>query len=638
MKKEHQLISDYDLHLLSQGTHYRSWEKLGAHIIATEEGPATHFALWAPNAERVSVIGDFNGWDPALHPMERIDQSGYWQTLVPKLDRGALYKYEITSRHNNFRTEKTDPFAFFSEIRPATASIVWDLGGYEWGDREWLSSRQTRHNHEAAIAVYEMHLGSWMRGEEGGWLNYREIADRLAEYVGHLGFTHVELLPINEHPFDGSWGYQTIGYFAPTSRFGTPQDFMYLVDTLHSHGIGVILDWVPAHFPRDAHGLGFFDGTHLYEHADPRQREHKDWGTLIFNYGRLEVAEFLLANALFWLEVYHIDGLRVDAVASMLYLDYSRKEGEWIPNKYGGRENLEAIDFLKKFNELVYREHPDVMTMAEESTSYPMVSRPTHLGGLGFGFKWNMGWMHDTLEYISQDPIHRSYHHHRLTFSLLYAYHENFLLPFSHDEVVHGKGSMIGKMPGDDWRKFANLRLLYGYMYTHPGKKLLFMGNEIGQWSEWNHDSGLDWALLDYPLHQGLHRWVRDLNTLLRGEPALHELDNDPAGFAWIDCNDSQQSILSFIRRGKNPDDVVVCIGNFTPVPRHDYRLGVPEMGYWEEVLNSDAPIYGGSGQGNFGGREATPLSVHGENHSLNVTLPPLAILVFRLKSNSLNP
>ncbi|MCA1764817.1 MAG: 1,4-alpha-glucan branching enzyme, partial [Desulfobulbaceae bacterium] len=406
--------------------------------------------------------------------------------------------------------------------------------------------------------------------------------------------------------------------------------------TLHRHGIGVILDWVPAHFPRDAHGLGFFDGTHLYEHADPRQREHKDWGTLIFNYGRREVAEFLLANALFWLEVYHIDGLRVDAVASMLYLDYSREEGEWIPNKYGGRENLEAIDFLKKFNELVYQEHPDVMTMAEESTSYPMVSRPTYLGGLGFGFKWNMGWMHDTLEYMSHDPIHRTYHHHRLTFSLLYAYHENFLLPFSHDEVVHGKGSMIGKMPGDDWRKFANLRLLYGYMYTHPGKKLLFMGDEIGQWSEWNHDTGLDWALLDYPLHQGLHRWVRDLNTLLRGEPALHELDNDPAGFAWIDCNDSQQSVLSFIRRGKNPDEVVVCIGNFTPVPRHEYRLGVPEMGYWEEVLNSDAPIYGGSGQGNFGGKEATPLSVHGKNQSLNVTLPPLAILVFRLKSSAL--
>ncbi|MDW7773903.1 MAG: 1,4-alpha-glucan branching protein GlgB [Desulfobulbaceae bacterium] len=634
MKTENNFITEYDIHLLSEGSHYRSWEKLGAHIIAADGKEGVFFALWAPNAREVSVIGDFNDWNPETNPLREISHSGYWQGFVPGVGKGSLYKFDITSKVNSYRMQKTDPYAFHCEIRPASASVVWDLEGYRWQDEDWMASRAGRHSHEAAIAVYEVHLGSWMRrAEDGGWLNYREIAAELAAYVGHMGFTHVELLPVNEHPFDGSWGYQTIGYFAPTSRFGTPQDFMYLVDTLHQHGIGVILDWVPAHFPRDAHGLGFFDGTCLYEHADPRQGAHMDWGTLIFNFGRLEVAEFLLSNALFWLEVYHIDGLRVDAVASMLYLDYSRKEGEWIPNRYGGRENLEAIDFLKKLNILVYEEHPDVMTFAEESTAYPMVSQPTWLGGLGFGFKWNMGWMHDTLAYMSKDPLFRTYHHHRLTFSLLYAYHENFILPFSHDEVVHGKGSMIGKMPGDDWRKFANLRLLYGYMYTHPGKKLLFMGNEIGQWSEWNHDAGIEWSLLQYPFHQGLQRWVRDLNTFLRGEPALYELDSDPAGFSWIDCNDSQQSVLSYIRRGKNPDSTVVCIANFTPVPRHNYRLGVPEMGYWEEVLNSDAPLYGGSGQGNFGGREATPLSVHGENQSLNITLPPLALVVFRLQS-----
>ena len=625
-------ITSFDLHLLAEGSHYRSWEKLGAHIIETDEGQGTHFALWAPNARRISVIGDFNGWDASANPMERMDDSGYWRAFIKGLGHGDLYKFEITSEHNDYTAQKTDPYAFFCERRPATASVVWELDDYQWNDAEWMQNRHTRHNYKSAIAIYEVHLGSWMRTEEGAWLTYREIADKLADYVGHMGFTHVELMPINEHPFDGSWGYQTIGYFAPTSRFGTPHDFMYLIDALHQRGIGVILDWVPAHFPRDGHGLGFFDGTHLYEHADPRQREHKDWGTFIFNYGRNEVSEFLLSNALFWLEVYHIDGLRVDAVASMLYLDYSRKEGEWIPNQYGGRENLEAISFLKRFNELVYQEHPDCMTFAEESTSYPMVSKPTYLGGLGFGFKWNMGWMHDTLDYMTKDPIHRSFHHHQLTFSLLYAFHENFILPFSHDEVVHGKGSMIGKMPGDYWRKFANLRLLYGYMYTHPGKKFMFMGCEIGQWLEWNHDTGMDWAVLDFPFHQGLQRWVRDLNTFLRGEAALHELDSDWRGFSWIDCNDNQQSTLSFIRRGENPRDVVACVCNYTPIPRHDYRLGVPEMGFWEEVLNSDAPIYGGSGQGNFGGKEATPFSVHGENQSINITLPPLAIVVFRLK------
>ncbi|HBG20492.1 MAG TPA: 1,4-alpha-glucan branching enzyme [Desulfobulbaceae bacterium] len=633
MKPTTELITEYDIHLLAEGTHYRSWEKLGAHVVREAGREGTHFSLWAPNAREVAVIGDFNGWDELATPMTGIKDSGYWRCFVPGVGQGALYKFAITSNFNDYRMQKTDPYAFHCETRPKTASVVWGLEGHQWQDGEWMQSRGSRHHHQAPISIYEVHLGSWMRREDdGGWLTYREMADKLAEYAGHLGFTHVELLPVNEHPFDGSWGYQTIGYFAPPSRFGTPQDFMYLVDTLHRHGIGVILDWVPAHFPRDAHGLGFFDGTHLYEHSDPRQGQHQDWGTFIFNYGRTEVAAFLLSNALFWLEVYHIDGLRVDAVASMLYLDYSRKEGEWIPNRFGGRENLEAIEFLKRFNHLVYQEHPDVMTFAEESTAYPMVSRPTYLGGLGFGFKWNMGWMHDTLAYMQQDPVHRSFHHHRLTFSLLYAYHENFILPFSHDEVVHGKGSMIGKMPGDYWQKFANLRLLYGYMFTHPGKKLLFMGCELGQWTEWNHDSGLDWALLQFPFHQGMQRWVRDLNTFLRGEPALHELDDDPAGFSWIDCNDSQQSVLSFIRRGKDPRNAVVCIGNFTPVPRHNYRLGVPEMGFWEEVLNSDAPLYGGSGQGNFGGKEATPQSVHGESHSLNVTLPPLAIVVFRLK------
>ncbi len=633
MTTSNDFLTDYDLYLLSEGTHYRSWEKLGAHIVKTGDREGTYFTVWAPNAEKVSVIGDFNGWNETVNPLKRIKDLGYWHGFVSGVGKGALYKYAITSSLHNFYAEKTDPYAFFCEIRPASASVVWDLDGYAWQDSAWMDARANRQHHEAPISIYELHLGSWMRrDDDGGWLSYREVAEKIAEYVSGMGFTHVELLPINEHPFDGSWGYQTIGYFAPTSRFGTPEDFKYLVDTLHRSNVGVILDWVPAHFPRDGHGLGFFDGTHLYEHADPRQGEQKDWGTYIFNYGRTEVAEFLLANALFWLEIYHIDGLRVDAVASMLYLDYSRKEGEWIPNCFGGRENLEAIVFLKRFNELIYQEHPDAMTFAEESTSYPMVSRPTYLGGLGFGFKWNMGWMHDTLAYMSNDPIHRSYHHHRLTFSLLYTYHENFILPFSHDEVVHGKGSLIGKMPGDYWRKFANLRLLFGYMFTHPGKKLLFMGCEFGQWTEWNHDASLDWALLQFPMHQGVQRWVRDLNTLLRGEPALYELDDDPGGFSWIDCNDSQQSILSFARRSRSSGDIVVCIGNFTPVPRHNYRLGVPERGHWEEVLNSDASLYGGSGLGNFGGKEATAQSVHGQPHSLNVTLPPLAMVIFRLK------
>jgi 1,4-alpha-glucan branching enzyme len=633
MKTPRNFLTDYDLHLLVEGTHYRAWEKLGAHVIAQDGAAGTHFAVWAPNAIRVAVVGDFNGWDASVHLLGSTGTTGCWQGFVAGVGPGALYKFDITSRFNGYRMQKADPYSFYFEKRPATSSIVWDIEGYPWQDQEWMACRRERHRLDAPIAIYEVHLGSWMRGEDGRFLTYRELADRLAEYVGHMGFTHVELLPVNEHPFDGSWGYQTIGYFAPTSRFGTPQDFMYLVDTLHRHGIGVILDWVPAHFPRDAHGLGFFDGTHLYEHADPRQGEQQDWGTFIFNYGRREVANFLLSNALFWLEVYHIDGLRVDAVASMLYLDYSRKPGEWIPNRYGGRENLEAIDFLKRFNQLVYQEHPDTMTVAEESTAWPMVSRPTYVGGLGFGFKWNMGWMHDTLRYMGNDPVYRSFHHHKLTFSLVYAFHENFVLPFSHDEVVHGKGSMIARMPGDEWRKFANLRLLYGYMYTHPGKKLLFMGNEIGQWPEWQHDTGIAWSHLQYPYHQGVQRWVRDLNTFLRGVPSLHELDTEPAGFAWIDCNDSRQSILSYLRRGRDPRDLLVCIANFTPVPRHNYRVGVPEAGYWEEALNSDAELYGGSGQGNLGGMEATPVAMHGQFQSLNVTLPPLGLVVFRLSN-----
>ncbi len=634
--KEKVFLTDYDLHLWMEGTHYRAYEKMGAHVAELDGVSGTHFAVWAPNAEQVSVVGDFNQWDETASPLECLGDSGIWEGFIAGVGQGTLYKYAIHSRYNGYRVQKADPYGFACEIRPQTASVVWDIGGYAWNDDPWMSERAARNALDAPISIYEVHLGSWMRVPEEGhrWLTYRELAPKLAAYAKEMGFTHVELLPVSEHPFDGSWGYQTVGYFAPTSRFGTPQDFMYFVDVLHQNGIGVILDWVPAHFPRDEHGLGYFDGTHLYEHADPRLGVHRDWGTFIFNFGRREVATFLLSNALFWLERYHIDGLRVDAVASMIYLDYSRKEGEWIPNKYGGRENLEALDFLKRFNTLVYQEHPDAMTIAEESTAWPMVSRPVHLGGLGFGLKWNMGWMHDTLTYMSKDPLFRKYHHNTLTFSLLYAFHENFVLPFSHDEVVHGKGSMLGKMPGDNWQKFANLRLLYGYMFTHPGKKLLFMGSEWGQWSEWNHDTGLEWHLLDYVPHQGLKRWVRDCNTFLRGEPALHRKDFDPSGFQWVECHDSEQSTLAYRRHGRQPDDTLVCLFNFTPVPRHNYRIGVPKGGYWKEVLNSDAEIYGGSGMGNLGGAETTPVASHGEFQSLNITLPPLAAVVFKWESD----
>ena len=624
-------LSEYDLHLLAEGTHYRTYEKLGAHVATLDGTPGVHFAVWAPNAESVSIIGDFNGWDPGRDAMTNQLGSGIWTRFAPGVEPGALYKYRVASRLGGYVSDRADPCGFGAEIRPQTASRVCELGGYGWGDSGWMSARASRAAPDAPIAIYEVHLGSWQRVPDEGnrWLTYRELAPRLADHVEAMGFTHVELLPVFEHPFDGSWGYQTVGYFAPTSRFGSPQDFMYLVDHLHQRGIGVILDWVPAHFPRDGHGLGYFDGTHLYEHADPRQGQHPDWDTFVFNYGRREVRNFLVSNALFWFEVYHIDGLRVDAVASMLYLDYGRQDGSWVANRYGGRENLEAIEFLRLFNERVYAEHPDVLMIAEESTSWPMVSRPGYVGGLGFGLKWNMGWMHDMLDYMAKDPIFRAFHHDRITFSMLYAFSENFLLPFSHDEVVHGKGAMIRKMPGDDWQRFANLRLLYAFMFGHPGKKLLFMGCDFAQWSEWNHDASLDWGLLADPRHAGLKRLVRDLNTLYRGEPALHQVDFEQSGFEWIDCNDTQRSAVSFLRHGRNRTDTLLFVCNFTPVTRPNYRIGVPMAGFWKERLNTDAAIYGGSGQGNMGGVDSNPLPVHGRPHSLSITLAPLGVVVF---------
>ncbi len=625
-------LSDFDFHLLGEGRHYRSYEKMGAHIREVDGARGVQFAVWAPNAREVSVVGDFNGWRPGVNPLATHSGSGIWEGFIGGIYPGALYKYHVASQFNGYAADKADPYGFAAEIRPNTASKVWDLAGYEWGDAAWLKGRESAQALDAPVSIYEVHPGSWARVPEEGnrWLTYREMAHRLADYVHHMGFTHVEFMPITEHPFDGSWGYQTVGYFAPTSRFGTPQDFMYLVDTLHQRGIGVILDWVPAHFPTDEHGLGYFDGTHLYEHADPRQGQHPDWGTFIFNFSRNEVRSFLISNALFWLDRYHVDGLRVDAVASILYLDYARREGEWIPNRFGGRENLEAIDFLRRLNETVYGEFPGTLMVAEESTAWPMVSRPVYLGGLGFGYKWNMGWMHDMLEYMSKDPIYRSYEHNRLTFSMMYAFSENFVLPFSHDEVVYGKGSMIRKMPGDDWRKFANLRLLYGYMTGHPGKKLLFMGDEFGQWKEWNHDESLDWSLLEYPAHQGLQRWVRDLNTFYRGQPALYERETEAAGFEWIDCNDSQRSIVSFRRRGRDPERELIFVCNFTPEPRQNYRIGVPTRGQWREVLNGDATLYGGSGQGNLGEVGTAPIPMHGQPWSLNLILPPLAMIAFQ--------
>lgn len=627
-------LTDYDLYLLGEGTHYRLYDKLGAHVIEQDGVRGTHFAVWAPNAREVSLIGDFNGWRPGVHWLDSRGVSGIWTTFLPNATGGTLYKYAITSQYNNYRADKADPLGFAAEIRPQTASKVWDLSRYQWNDREWMAKRGKANALDAPISVYEVHLGSWRRIHDEGyrWLTYRELAQQLADYVVEMGFTHVEFLPISEHPFDGSWGYQTVGYFAPTSRFGNPDDFRFLVDTLHQRGIGVILDWVPAHFPRDAHGLAYFDGTHLYEHADPRKGAHTDWGTFIFNYGRTEVVNFLISNALFWLDKYHIDGLRVDAVASMLYLDYSRKPGEWIPNQYGGRENLEAITFLRRLNERVYGDFPDILMTAEESTAWPGVSRPTYLGGLGFGLKWDMGWMHDTLQYISKEPVHRRYHHNQLTFRSLYAFTENFMLPLSHDEVVHGKRSLLSKMPGDRWQQFANLRLLYGYMFTQPGKKLLFMGGEFGQWQEWNHEQSLEWHCLLGADHRGLQQWLRDLNACYRSEPALYERDCSPSGFEWIDASDYDHGVISFMREGKIANDFVLVVCNFTPVLREQYHLGAPWGGEWRELLNSDSAHYGGSGIGNLGVVTAAPIPWHGRSHLLNITLPPLGMLVFKPK------
>ncbi len=631
MRYDVSLLTAEDLYLFNEGSHYRIYEKMGAHPMEVNGTQGTLFSLWAPNARRVSVIGSFNGWNHESHPLRPRGSSGIWEGFIPGVGKGTLYKFYIVSHHHGHQVEKADPVAKFSEKPARTASIVWDLE-YKWNDQEWLQKRAAANSLHAPMSIYEVHLGSWMRvpEEHNRPMTYREVAPRLAEYVTRMGFTHVELLPIMEHPFYGSWGYQTTGYFAPTARYGTPQDFMYFVDVLHQHGIGVILDWVPSHFPSDGHGLAYFDGTHLFEHADSRQGFHPDWKTHIFNYGRAEVRSFLMSSAMFWLDKYHADGLRVDAVASMLYLDYSRNEGEWIPNQYGGRENLEAIDFLRRFNSEAYKEHADIQTFAEESTAYPMVSRPSHLGGLGFGLKWDMGWMHDTLEYFQQDPIHRQYHHNKLTFRMLYSFHENFVLPLSHDEVVHGKGSLIGKMPGDEWQRFANLRLLFAYMYAQPGKKLLFMGGEFGQVSEWSHDRSLDWNVLEYPVHRGMQTWVEHLNHMYKNEPALHWFDTDPHGFEWVDCNDAPASIISLLRKGRSPEETILVVCNFTPVPRLGYMVGVPHGGYWREILNSDGEAYAGSGIGNMGGTEALQAEVHGRPYALRLTLPPLAALFLK--------
>ncbi len=623
-------LTDFDVYLLNEGTHYRSYEKLGAHVGTKNGTDGVQFAVWAPNASQVSVIGDFNSWAPETNPLVRRGGSGFWEAFVPGVAPGSRYKYSVTSGDGNRRIAKADPVGFAAEVRPKTASVVADLGAYTWSDQRWMNERVGTNSLGAPISIYEVHLGSWMRTLEGGWLTYAELATKLADYIHDLGFTHVELMPIAEHPFDGSWGYQVTGYFAPTSRFGSPTDFMAFVDTLHQRGIGVILDWVPAHFPTDEHALGDFDGTHLYEHADPRQGFHQDWNTYIFNFGRPEVANFLIANVLFWLDKYHIDGIRVDAVASMLYRDYSRKPGEWVPNENGGRENYEAINLLRRFNEQVHASYPGVLTIAEESTSWPMVSRPTDVGGLGFDLKWDLGWMHDTLHYLQEDPINRKWHHNNLTFRGLYAFTENFVLPLSHDEVVYGKGSLFTKMPGDTWQKFANLRLLFGYMFAVPGKKLLFMGDEFGQGREWDHDGSLHWHLLDNPHHAGLKRWVRDVNTLYRGKPALHELDMHPDGWRWVQADDSELSVISFLRKGHSGAETILFVANFTPIPRHNYRVGVPLAGRWEEILNSDAPLYGGSGQGNIGGVVSTPVSAHGHTHSVILTVPPLGIVALR--------
>ena len=620
------MLTDQDIYLFREGTHGRLYTELGSHAAA--DGSGVHFAVWAPNASEVSVIGDWNGWNAQSNRLApRSDHSGIWEGTVPGVQHGQAYKYRITSHVGGYRVEKADPFATFCELPPATASRVWNLD-YAWQDETWMSSRAARNGLDAPMSIYELHVGSWRR-KDGNFLNYRELAHALAEYLNEVGFTHVELMPITEHPFYGSWGYQTTGYFAPTARYGTPQDLMYFVDHLHARGIGVILDWVPSHFPSDEHGLAFFDGTHLYEHQDPRQGFHPEWNSSIFNFGRNEVRSFLVSSALFWFEKYHIDGLRVDAVASMLYLDYAREEGEWIPNEFGGRENLRAIDFLRILNQAVYRDFPGTTMIAEESTAWPMVSRPTDMGGLGFGLKWNMGWMHDTLAYMKEDPVFRKYHHGELTFSLIYAFNENFVLPLSHDEVVYGKGSLIGKMPGDDWQQFANLRALYGYMWAHPGKKLLFMGGEFGQRREWTHEGELEWWVSGLPEHAGVKRLVGDLNRVYRGEPSLHKVDFSPAGFEWVDVGNAEMSVIAFLRKSESGAPLlVVC--NFTPVPRANFLVGVPERGLWREVINTDARDYGGAGWGNLGAVQSVPVGSHGRVESLSLALPPLSTLVLR--------
>jgi len=634
------VLTAFDLHLLGEGTHLEAFNKLGARVTEHQGVSGVVFAVWAPNARAINVVGDFNQWSGARHPMRQLNTSGYWEAFVPGLGKGATYKFEVYGADGS-RVLKADPCARYFETPPKTASIVWDSSAYAWQDDEWMAARDSLSRRSAKreggpMSIYEVHLGSWQRSPDGKLLTYRDMAARMVPYVKEMGFTHVELLPVMEHPYTGSWGYQVIGFFAPTSRFGTPEDFKFLVDTFHQAGIGVILDWVPGHFPKDQHGLARFDGTALYEHADPKQGEHQDWGTLVFNYGRHEVRSFLLSNARFWLTEFHLDGLRVDAVASMLYLDYSRDPGQWVPNKYGGRENLDAIEFIKQLNMLVEHECPGTFVCAEESTSWPGVTRPVHLGGLGFTYKWNMGWMHDMLDYSKENPIHRKWHHNKITFSMMYAYSEKFILPFSHDEVVHGKRSMVDKMPGDMWQKHANLRALYGYMFSHPGKKLMFMGGEIGQWREWNHDWQLDWEVLGDPKHAGLQRWVRDLNVVYQRESSLWSDDFDPAGFTWIDCNDHEHSVIALKRQAVRPSgdqairEFTIAVVNFTPIPRRGYRLGVPSDGAYEEILNSDAEIYGGSNMGNQGSVVAEESPSHGHPFSLSLTVPPLGFLLLK--------
>ena len=626
------LLTDFELHLFAEGTFFKAYATMGAHLRTVEGVPGVHFVVWAPNARRVSVVGDFNQWDGRRHPMTNRGATGLWELFIPGLPEHSVYKYEIRPHSQDVPLLKADPYAFAAELRPRTASVIHDLSRYQWNDRPWMDARAQRNPLSTPLSIYEVHLGSWMRvpEEQNRWLTYRELASKLIPYAKDMGFTHLELMPVTEHPFDGSWGYQATGYFAATRRYGSPEDFMAFVDAAHQADLGVLMDWSPAHFPDDPHGLSQFDGTHLYDHADPRLGYHPDWHSRIFNYDRTEVRNFLLNSALFWLDTYHIDGLRVDAVASMLYLDYGRKAGEWIPNQFGGHENIGAVNLIKDLNVLIHREHPGAMTLAEESTAWPGVSRPTYAGGLGFTFKWNMGWMHDMLNYFSHDPVHRMYHQSQLTFGLLYAFTENFVLVLSHDEVVHGKRALLDKMPGDLWQRFANLRALFGYMHCHPGKKMLFMGGEFGQWSEWNHDTSLEWHLCQFEPHAGLQRLVRDLNRLHQRERALHEVDHEWNGFQWIDFNDAQHSVIAFVRKAKDPEEQIICVCNFTPVPRSDYRVGVPQNGYYRELLNTDSTVYGGSNVGNLGGVHSTSIPSHGHAHSLVVTLPPLSVVFFK--------